>query len=364
MRRCHLFSNAPIPALLHTCTESRLALVSMGYQIAFQTRSSGPRTWFNFNQDILVIGTEPSGDDSSSDGSSSADEFLPVDHFWTLSGDSLCNFSQFDPREMRQVRKLALRGAAEHLSMLHYDPESFDGPLGELSSVLRLFNNLEELLLVDWCVGDLTTTIAKDESETEHQRRHAYDTCGLWGCTDVSEVDGLLRLFSPKPPCAPNPSATGVKNCLLSDHKKTHGNEASYFGDTLDSIRDLLTEDMARLISTDTTGIVIPWKIPQLRTIHILSPLEYRALSHERLNVAQHICNLQKEWSSIIKSRMEKSLPSLEWNRVKRAFEETHWPEDNHRTNSDGSRCAWSDVMQKKWWIQEGPAPDVGELLL
>ncbi|RSL78265.1 hypothetical protein CEP51_008369 [Fusarium floridanum] len=358
-----MYSNAPIPALLHTCTESRLALVNMGYQLAFQTRSSGPRTWFNFNRDILLIGPEPQEDDSSYD-ESTIDGSPPAELFWILSGDSLWDLGQFDPSDMRQVRKLAIRYGAEQIREFNHSPNPVGDSLRELSSTLQLFTRVEQLLLVEWCAGDLTTAAAKDELGVEHRRRHAYDTNGLWSCTDVAEVDGLLRIFSPEPSCTRYSVAGGSNNCLLSDHKIAHGNEASYFEDTHDAIRGSLAKEMARFISTEMTDIVIPWKIPQLRTIHILSPLEYRALSQERLKVAQHICDLQEEWGSIVRLRTEKSLSSWEWNLVKRDFEETNWPEDNHRLNADGGRCSWSDVMQKMWWVQEGPAPGVGDLLL
>lgn len=51
----HLYSNALIPALLHTCVESRHELMNRGYRLAFRTRSSEPRTWFNFDRDILFL---------------------------------------------------------------------------------------------------------------------------------------------------------------------------------------------------------------------------------------------------------------------------------------------------------------------
>ncbi|KAL6362006.1 hypothetical protein LRP88_05489 [Fusarium phalaenopsidis] len=254
-RTGHFFSNAPISALLHTCTESRLELINMGYQLAFRTRPSGPRTWFNFDRDILFIECDPSGDGSLFD-----------DPEWIFSGNSVWDVGQFDPGEMRQVRRLALWKAAEYLSVFNYGLDSFDGPARELSSVLRLFSSLDELLLVEWCASELTTTIAKAKEEvetttslgTEHQQKRTFKTRGLWSCIDVCEVDGLLPLFSSEPPCLRNMSATGLNSHLLIDHKEAHGNGANYFGDTEDAIRSMLAKDMTSLISTEKTDTVIP----------------------------------------------------------------------------------------------------------
>ncbi|UPK97270.1 hypothetical protein LCI18_008205 [Fusarium solani-melongenae] len=360
-RTGHFFSKAPIPALLHTCTESRLELINMGYQLAFQTRSSGPRTWFNFDRDILFIESDPSGDGSSVD-----------DTNWILSGNSLWNLGQFDPREMRQVRRLALWKAAEYLSLVNHGLDSFDVPARELSSVLRLFSSLEELLLVELCADELATTVAKAKDEvetttslaTEQRQHHTFKTRELWSCIDVCEVDGLLPLFSPKPPCPRNMSATGVNSDLLIDHKKAQGNGANYFGDTEDVIQSVLAKDIASLISTEKTDIVIPWHIPRLRTVHVLPPLEHSILSQERVKVAQDVCKLQQEWASLVRSRTEKPLSPTEWDKAARVFEDAHWPDDKHRDHEGYSSCYVSGITQKKWWIQEGPAPEVGDLLL
>ncbi|KAH7018402.1 uncharacterized protein B0I36DRAFT_368425 [Microdochium trichocladiopsis] len=55
MRRSELFSRAPLPALLHTCRESRNTLQSHGYELAFGTRSSSAMTWFNHKIDTVYL---------------------------------------------------------------------------------------------------------------------------------------------------------------------------------------------------------------------------------------------------------------------------------------------------------------------
>lgn len=49
----YFYSNAPIPVLLHTCMDSRAFLVNKGYQLAFKTSTQEPRTWFNYDRDVL-----------------------------------------------------------------------------------------------------------------------------------------------------------------------------------------------------------------------------------------------------------------------------------------------------------------------
>jgi len=55
VRKSYHYSRAPIPPLLHTCAESRDALVRHGYCLAFGTRTHGPRTWFHFDRDVLHL---------------------------------------------------------------------------------------------------------------------------------------------------------------------------------------------------------------------------------------------------------------------------------------------------------------------
>lgn len=49
-------SPAPIPALLHTCQESRRTLQLCGYELAFAAPNEPPKIWFNFKYDVLEAG--------------------------------------------------------------------------------------------------------------------------------------------------------------------------------------------------------------------------------------------------------------------------------------------------------------------
>ncbi|KAI1461824.1 hypothetical protein F4805DRAFT_453061 [Annulohypoxylon moriforme] len=55
LRNARFYSEAPIPALLHTCAESRMILISAGYQLTFGARDHEPMTWFHFENDILSL---------------------------------------------------------------------------------------------------------------------------------------------------------------------------------------------------------------------------------------------------------------------------------------------------------------------
>jgi hypothetical protein len=58
MRTYHFRSLSPIPALLHTCRESRRTMQLCGYELAFPFhRSIPPSIWFNFKYDALHLGS-------------------------------------------------------------------------------------------------------------------------------------------------------------------------------------------------------------------------------------------------------------------------------------------------------------------
>lgn len=262
---------------------------------------------------------------------------------------------------------------AKFLSLFNDRRESFEGYDEELLGIIRPFSGLEELLLAEWRPGDLTTTMSKDEvgSETrlepEGQKQHGYGTDKLWSCIDIAEADGLMHLFSPYPHCKHKITAAGPKSLFLTEHKQQCGDEASYFRDSQEAIRGLLTKEMARLISEDTEekiDTVISCVIPRLRAVHVLSPLEHKILSQERLNVAQAICNLQKEWASVVRPISESSLSFEELAKAELAFGKTHFPHNEPWDAEEIRTGAPIAIIQRTWWIRDGPVPEVGDLLL
>lgn len=89
-RNSELYSSTPFPVLLHTCAESRVALMSMGYELAFSTRTHDARTWFNFRTDILYISGDMEYDYGTFLGDANSD--APV--------------GQFCPQDLRRIRHL------------------------------------------------------------------------------------------------------------------------------------------------------------------------------------------------------------------------------------------------------------------
>ncbi|KAL3600199.1 hypothetical protein FPOAC2_04431 [Fusarium poae] len=51
----YTYSFTKIPALLHTCRESRCELVRHGYELTFGSESSVPLTWFDYRREALYL---------------------------------------------------------------------------------------------------------------------------------------------------------------------------------------------------------------------------------------------------------------------------------------------------------------------
>lgn len=114
VRKSYLYSRAPIPPLLHTCAESREALIHDGYGLAFGTRTHGPRTWFHFDRDTLHLnpGQWENPDAEGIYGDLKYESWLMC--------NSNYNVWQFLPEDLLRVRNLSLRG----LNLNSIDPLS------------------------------------------------------------------------------------------------------------------------------------------------------------------------------------------------------------------------------------------------
>ncbi|KAI2631410.1 hypothetical protein GGS26DRAFT_94549 [Hypomontagnella submonticulosa] len=121
-RSATLVSTAPIPAFLHVCSESRELLKCYGYQLAFGTRTNGPRTWFHFERDILYLKRDEYGYPRS------------------LLCHSPWEVGMFRPADLLRVRKLAIDKGLEAI-----DRNGMD-----IRSLLLLFPKLSDFILVEW----------------------------------------------------------------------------------------------------------------------------------------------------------------------------------------------------------------------
>ena len=193
IRKSYFFSEAPIPSVLHTCVESRQVLLKLGYQLAFSTRSHGPRTWFHFGRDRLYLAeTSPRA------------YYYPRHscyHSWTcrvetdykqlLSG-AHWDVGQFAPKDLIRVQRLVLgRG----YRVQHVLTE-------EIASLLPLLPNLEELFLEEWDQSSLDAWIHHADKQAGvalQKGGENRDESGMveeaWECFAVEANDAIGQLY-------------------------------------------------------------------------------------------------------------------------------------------------------------------------
>ncbi|KAF4465603.1 hypothetical protein FALBO_7549 [Fusarium albosuccineum] len=374
MRESHLYSSAPIPALLHTWSESRAVLRSQGYELTFRTRSTGPRTWFNFKRDTLFLRHDSAGSDGN---------------HGVLTGGPW-DVGQFDPGDMQRVQRLALDRSTQSL----YDVFSSSNTThyffnSELSSLLRLFGGIKELLLIEWMQELLDDWFQPGSYAFKYvplfgpapdpNRKQAMNTTQkLWYAVDVAEVDAAMRPFNDYPFYRGQMISVGEEGRLLTAFKAKNGN-ADYFEETQLALENRLAQFREHTLTEEAAH----WEIPKVRAVHVLSRSGHLILSRERQRVMQDLRKLQQEWKAVLKSKNQRHAAcaqnptvvacssSSQWDNDEsfetddeRAFAEAHWPERQHHGCSCGQ---FNDddmaTTQRKWWIQEGPVPAMGDLL-
>ncbi|KAI0539943.1 hypothetical protein GGR58DRAFT_462562 [Xylaria digitata] len=249
LRNGSFYSTAPIPALLHVTSESRQVLIDYGYELAFRTRTSGPHTWFNFKIDVLYIGRCSGTWDSHPQHA-------------LLSGTELWELGQFEPQELKKVRRLALEDSSR-VVISNYQSEIGDGAR-EISNMLELFfTNVEELFLEEPSRDRLNDT-PPDVPDADRQ---------LWVFTPPLEVDTLASYFKNYDLVY----STGYEHLDLRAYKEDNmGDGSNFFVDTackfeqrLASIRDELIRDV---------GSSVPYKVPKISLVHICYPWVCKAL--------------------------------------------------------------------------------------
>ncbi|CAG9961970.1 unnamed protein product [Clonostachys byssicola] len=149
-RETWLYSETPIPAFLHVCTESRQVLKTLGYQLAFGTRSHAPRTWFHFERDILYA---PRINDDCEYNPLTDLNFAYYSSEYLTSVLSGCpwDFGRFDLDSLRSLRRLVLPGTWSPLP----EHEPFVPSLHYLANMMKLLPNLKEIFLEEWEAEDI-----------------------------------------------------------------------------------------------------------------------------------------------------------------------------------------------------------------
>ncbi|KAH7202377.1 hypothetical protein DER44DRAFT_787172 [Fusarium oxysporum] len=330
-REVSMYSTAPIPALLHTCRESRDDLIKRGYQLAFRTRSHGPRTWFNFDHDVLFISH---GDDWGT-------------KHRVLSGCAW-DIGQFHTSDMERVKRVALEESTGSLYLAHPRFSEGNYKFSDVSSVLRLFKHLEELLLVEWTDSHMVAFCPMKDFYARAKQRHRYDTQCLWSYQPVSEVDVLPQLFHPTNSWSPLTVASiGPYGELLNNHQGLERN--GYIRMVQESLQEKLVRYRSSVGSRHTADADVWWNIPTITTVHVMSTWGHELLARERWRALSRVYRLRKQWLAHEK-RVSNHLPQSEeydFQADEEAYDLT-FETDAHEA-------------KRIWWVREGIIPFIDE---
>ncbi|GAP87378.2 hypothetical protein SAMD00023353_2700320 [Rosellinia necatrix] len=247
VRSGSFYSTAPIPALLHVSRESRHILMGHGYELAFRTRTCGPRTWFNFKTDVLYLGEFELGEMDR-----------PLHRL--LSGNTKWDVGQFDPSDLKRVRRVALESSAK---ILICDLTNW---ARQLSNLLELFAGLEELFIEEGMRVSPTTEFG----------RAARADGPFWTYTPAEEVDVLYTMVEHEDLVHftgfAHEGLRAYKTANMGDGSRFFIDAALRFEEQLAAIRDETVQREA----------LAPWKIPKVSIVHIGHPWMIRALFEQR----------------------------------------------------------------------------------
>jgi hypothetical protein len=242
-----------------------------GYELAFRTQTHSPRTWFNFNHDILYISgfCETDGDDNLHS---------------LLSGNDSWDIGQFDPVDLKKVKRLALESSGFVLNS-----SRLDGTL-IISNILQLFTGVEELFLEECSQDTLEEEIPSRKSSRLRRRNTQSDHSQFWYHTPVLEVDALIpELFNR----ASLVYSTGYNYQALKAYKEDNmGDGSRFFEDVASEFKEKLTKKRDELVHINA---VAPWKIPKVSIVHICCPWMCRDLFDWRWDMWNRFQTLKEE---------------------------------------------------------------------
>lgn len=284
MRENSLYSAAPIPPLLHAWYEARMVLMRFGYTLAFETRTTGPCTWFHFGRDVLFIDEVDAN--TSWDG----------DHI--LTGCQYTILGQFHSKDLKRVRKLALGSSGSFLfPWKRYDYYSM------LALSVRLFPDLEELQIAQWRQDDLFGWRHYGKSTTAIHPWSSYinDPVGELYSLPVEEIDALLQLLSLPDGFRSDLPVAGVLGEALRSYQQraddTNGlNFLEYAQQqaqaALAGQRTLLLQENGPNLST------FSWQIPRVKAVHIIPPTMAVLLQQERQFAWEQVLKMKRNWQA------------------------------------------------------------------
>ena len=280
MRQGHFFSRAPVPALLHTCSESRRELMRGGYQLAFRTRSSGPRTWFNFERDILHLAHEN-----------------PRDPYNWLRGGAPWDVGHFDPAELRKVRRLVLSRSAPALDeQILYLPALWYKKTRYIIRVLQAFEQVSELFLGMWEQDDL---VGRPQLPPATPGNALKDPLRF---VAVDEVDALVLKSMGVSLVSSVPQVTPCPGCDVLDlYMNIKGDQGKFMAFLLHNMEICLRCERNR---RPPRGSGRRLNVPKVRCCHVLRSSMADALDLGRLKLSKAAA----EGRNVQRSRVDKAL--------------------------------------------------------
>ncbi|KAF5551592.1 hypothetical protein FPHYL_9098 [Fusarium phyllophilum] len=271
--KSYFYSNAPVPVLLHTSFESRNFLIKKGYQLAFKTKTQGPRTWFNYDRDVLL-----------------------EDH-------TSHNSVQLDTDEAARVRRLAV----DYITDCLYDSIGYDElpPLHPcedccLYPFIEDFPALEEVLVVDWKRNTFPRELTRNTSYPVKppSMRHRYDTEHLWKCVKV-EDSSLFRTmhhhdhWSYNGPKIVKPPGYG--HALKIADWGTFGHRSAYLQ---------LELAICRKGQTHSVG---NWRAPRMITpVHLIDERQEEILQQQQKIAVDELRRLREYWAPVLEERKKR----------------------------------------------------------
>jgi hypothetical protein len=359
LRKAHFTSSTRIPPLLHVCVESRASLIRWGYELAYGTRSSWPRTWFNFQRDTLLLDYPNISDDEVEEP--------------TILNSGMWDIGQLCPKDMWRVRRLALERGLRCIQLPSAEnPTCHIG--NDVESMIKLFGNLEGLQLVEWteCTSSraprsqTSTHEGIDRDSSVNGRSSAPEE---FRAVKVKDVDALLHIL----PCKPSPcqkiQLSGDAGDKIRRRREQMGHRSQYFR-AVESLSEQCLRDRRNVeIANGTLFSTVPWLIPKVTIVHMLAPSDEEGLRQERSTFIDNIRRLRSRWIATGSfSRPCAFLPKEDFRSALDRDKDTcglfkarslQLPADSEERGC-GPREVSHLLQQalhknKTWWISEGP---------
>ncbi|KAI1400078.1 hypothetical protein F4819DRAFT_388291 [Hypoxylon fuscum] len=280
LRESRLYSEAPIPPLLHTCADSRKILIDYGYRIAFGTRTSGPRTWFHFDRDRLFIAKRQ--------------QWHPNEFFITPFPDLLSggpwDIGQFDPKDLRQVKQLVLGRLGPYPN-----DETITEKIGNL---IPLIPNIREIFLEEW--NDLAEYfydldlkyLSKPQNNPNNRTSVTHRTRELWRCVAVDEIDPLSQIFCHNGHITLHPGRMLSLDAAFFEfalYKCAGLQNGSFF--------EHLARQLEIKLALLENGPDTHRTTPKIKFVHVCSETTARRFVHERLSFWHDYMELRKTYA-------------------------------------------------------------------